>query len=104
MAALLVAGSAQGGTRRRLSFRRVERWSEPPQGEGSKSKAKEAVELLLWSDVGEDCSHTFLSFATDYERRGADWLTGSQRSGSSAAVTTFRLDIDGPAGQSGDAF
>lgn len=54
MAALLVAGSAPGGTRRRLSFRRVERWSDPPQPEVSKSKEKEAVELLLWSDIGKN--------------------------------------------------
>lgn len=54
MAALLVAGSAPGGTRRRLSFRRVERWSDPPQPEVSKSKEKEAAELLLWSETGKN--------------------------------------------------
>lgn len=58
MAALLVAGSTPGGTRRRLSFRRVERWSDPLQPEEGKSKAKKAVELLLWSEIGEDLSRT----------------------------------------------
>lgn len=62
MAALLVAGSTPGGTRRRLSFRRVERWSDPPQSEEGKSKAKKAVELLLWSEIGEDLSRTVLSW------------------------------------------
>lgn len=54
MAALLVAGSTPGVTRRRLSFRRVERWSDPPQSEEDKARAKKAIELLLWSEIGED--------------------------------------------------
>ncbi|KAG8158848.1 hypothetical protein KVR01_011291 [Diaporthe batatas] len=67
-AALLVAGSAPGGTRRRLSFRRVERWAEPDQPEGGKSKSKEAVELLLWSDIEE------------WQQRGSDHIqTGYRR-------------------------
>lgn len=53
MAALLVAGSTPGGTRRRLSFRRVERWSDPPQPEERRAEAKKAVELLLWSEIGK---------------------------------------------------
>lgn len=62
MAALLVAGSTPGGTRRRLSFRRAERWSDnPPQSEDGKSRAKKAVELLLWSEIGEDLSRSVLS-------------------------------------------
>lgn len=55
MAALLVAGSTPGGTRRRLSFRRVERWSDPPQSEERRAEAKKAVELLLWSEIGRSC-------------------------------------------------
>lgn len=56
MAALLVAGSTPGGTRRRLSFRRVERWSDPPRSEEGSARTKKAVKLLLWSEIGEDLS------------------------------------------------
>lgn len=104
MAALLVAGSAPGGTRRRLSFRRVERWSDPPQPEGSKSKEEETVELLLWSDIGE----SYLTLARPWPRivngEYTDGLITSKRSGSNGAATTSRLVIDGPAGQSEGAF
>lgn len=60
MAALLVAGSTPGGTRRRLSFRRVERWSDPPQSEERRAEAKKAVELLLWSEIGKSCPRPLL--------------------------------------------
>lgn len=55
MAALLVAGSTPGGTRRRLSFRRLEKWSDPLQSDEDKARAKKNVELLLWSEIGENC-------------------------------------------------
>lgn len=102
MAALLIAGSTPGGTRRRLSFRRVERWSDPPQSEERKAEAKKAVELLLWSDIGKSSPALPFSSIPDGELQNAGGLTASQRSGSNMGVTTSRLGTDGPAGHSGD--
>lgn len=101
MAALLVAGSTPGGTRRRLSFRRVERWSDPPQSEERRAEAKKAVELLLWSEIGKMSPPSSLPSTPDGESQSAGGLTASQRSGNNMAVTTSRPAIDGPAGHSG---
>ncbi|KAK2602374.1 hypothetical protein N8I77_008913 [Diaporthe amygdali] len=68
MAALLVAGSTPGGTRRRLSFRRVERWSDPLQSDEDRARAKKAVELLLWSEIEEWQQHGSDHIQTGYRR------------------------------------
>lgn len=98
MASLLVAGSTPGGTRTRLSFRRVERWSDPPQSEVSRAKVKKAVELLLWSEIGEnDHRHTHptthCTFATSLEwqmQRADDFAEEWQQHGSDHIQTGYR--------------